>query len=568
LPVSIPVLVGVTQLLVGVLSLAFLKPALENPDTAGSRGFQLLSVAIALYAFGVALDLFTAARQLSVWTYNVQILGGVLIGVAWLVLALEVTDRVTVSRQVWGVLAGYTVLSQVALWTNPVHHLVFGPATTVDAVNNLKLVRGELFWVLLLGTYLCIVVGTVLLAVEVVTSTGIRRRQMATLSLALIPTLVGSYVNVFFESVVQYDTTTFGYVGSALVFAVALFNSRFLDVEPIARRVAMEEISDAVVAVDAQDRVVDCNQRARTLFGVDDDYVGMDLAEFAAAVPDETQRRLREATDDETEVTVDIDGDQRSFSASVSPIGEAGRNGRVFVIRDISDQKAYERELEERTRKLELLNRIVRHDINNDIEVMTGHAEYLTEELDDDVAVEHLEKIIRRGDHVAELTGTLRALMESVLGGSETTKPVALGPILDDETDSVRSMDDAVTVHGPSGAVDATVRADEALGVVVRNLLTNAVRHNDTDHPEIRVSVDDVGDSVELRVADDGPGVPPDRRDEIFGRGEKGLESPGSGVGLYLVDTLVEDYGGDVRVTDSDHGGAAFVVRLRKAQPP
>uniref|UniRef100_UPI00260BACAD ATP-binding protein n=1 Tax=Halorientalis sp. TaxID=1931229 RepID=UPI00260BACAD len=66
-------------------------------------------------------------------------------------------------------------------------------------------------------------------------------------------------------------------------------------------------------------------------------------------------------------------------------------------------------------------------------------------------------------------------------------------------------------------------------------------------------------------IADNGPGVPDERKDEIFGRGEKGLESSGTGLGLYLVDTLVDRYGGDVYATDSDEG-AEFVIRLQRAE--
>ena len=104
--------------------------------------------------------------------------------------------------------------------------------------------------------------------------------------------------------------------------------------------------------------------------------------------------------------------------------------------------------------------------------------------------------------------------------------------------------------------------ADKALATVFRNLLTNAVRHNDTDQPEIWVDVTDDGEGISVRIADNGPGIPEAQRNEIFGRGEKGLESPGSGVGLYLVDALVNGYDGDIQIEESTHGGAAFVIRL------
>ncbi|ESP89966.1 signal-transducing histidine kinase [Candidatus Halobonum tyrrellensis G22] len=107
--------------------------------------------------------------------------------------------------------------------------------------------------------------------------------------------------------------------------------------------------------------------------------------------------------------------------------------------------------------------------------------------------------------------------------------------------------------------------ANGMLGSVFRNLLNNAVQHNDADDPLVVVDVGLDGDRVTVRVADNGPGVPDDRKMEVFGKNEKGIDSSGTGVGLYLVHTLVSEYGGSVRIEDNDPRGAVFVVRLRRA---
>jgi sensor histidine kinase regulating citrate/malate metabolism len=103
------------------------------------------------------------------------------------------------------------------------------------------------------------------------------------------------------------------------------------------------------------------------------------------------------------------------------------------------------------------------------------------------------------------------------------------------------------------------------LDSVFRNLVKNGVDHNDKDVPEVTLSGADRGDTVVVRIADNGPGVPDERKDAIFGKGNAGLESEGSGIGLYLVRTLVEGYGGDVWVEDDDPEGAVFNVGLPKA---
>jgi signal transduction histidine kinase len=104
------------------------------------------------------------------------------------------------------------------------------------------------------------------------------------------------------------------------------------------------------------------------------------------------------------------------------------------------------------------------------------------------------------------------------------------------------------------------------LEAVFRNLLQNAIQHNQKAVPEVTVSAEEADDSVRVRIADNGPGIPESRKDEIFARGEKGLESAGTGLGLYLVETLVDRYGGDVWVEDNEPEGAVFIVELPIAE--
>ena len=92
------------------------------------------------------------------------------------------------------------------------------------------------------------------------------------------------------------------------------------------------------------------------------------------------------------------------------------------------------------------------------------------------------------------------------------------------------------------------------------NLLENAVQHPG-DQPTVRVTTARDGEYAEIRVEDDGPGVPESERSRIF---ERGVTTDGgsNGLGLHIVSTLVERSGGSIHVEDSDLGGAAFVVEL------
>ncbi|MFW5978222.1 MAG: sensor histidine kinase, partial [Halohasta sp.] len=133
------------------------------------------------------------------------------------------------------------------------------------------------------------------------------------------------------------------------------------------------------------------------------------------------------------------------------------------------------------------------------------------------------------------------------------------------ELDKLRSAYTDAEIIVDGGVPDVTVRGNDLLNSVFRNLLKNSIQHNDKAVPAVTVSVTEGEETVTVQVADNGPGVPDHQKDEIFGKGEKGLESAGTGIGLYLVQTLVSNYGGEIAVEDNDPEGAVFTVTLPRA---
>ena len=228
-----------------------------------------------------------------------------------------------------------------------------------------------------------------------------------------------------------------------------------------------------------------------------------------------------------------------------------------------SDDAPPEDRLKRQRDDLRLLNQVMRHDIRNDLQLVGAYAELLDDHVDEE-GREYLDVIKRNTQSAVSLTTTVRDLAEVMLREDAEPGRVALDRVLSQQVEEVRSAySEAVfTVEGSFPGED--VVADEMLSSVFRNLLRNAVQHNDETPPKVTVSaaVDEDRGVAEVRVADNGPGIPENQRDEVFGKGEKGLDSPGAGIGLYLVRSLVEIYGGDVRIEDNEPKGAAFVVGL------
>ena len=233
----------------------------------------------------------------------------------------------------------------------------------------------------------------------------------------------------------------------------------------------------------------------------------------------------------------------------------------------MDDDTDPEQRLKRQRDDLQLLNQVMRHDIRNDLQLVGAYAELLDDHVDEE-GEKYLDIIKENTDSAVALTTTVRDLAEVMLREDTDPSHVALDRVLSQQIEEVRSgYSEAVfTIEG--SFPEADVVADEMLSSVFRNLLRNAVQHNDETPPAVAVSadIDDASDAVEVRIADNGPGIPESQRDDVFGKGEKGLDSPGAGIGLYLVRSLIELYGGDVWVEENDPKGAVFVVRLQLAK--
>jgi PAS domain S-box-containing protein len=293
-----------------------------------------------------------------------------------------------------------------------------------------------------------------------------------------------------------------------------------------------------------------------------------DLAFLPSDLRERVVDAFRAALDGETTV-MELEYEGRTYEFRTVPVRDGDEiSAAMSLSQDITEHKRRQAELEHERERLELMNRLIRHNLLNSLNVVDARLSMLEPHVDED-GRSHLETARKRTGGMVNLVETIRAVMRALVETDEfEVEPVSLDDVLANELEVVRqSFPDAeFACHGPA---DVTVLANQLLNEVVENLLVNAVQHNDRETPRVEVTVEPGADTVDLVVSDNGPGVPEEFEAEIFEKGTRGFESPGTGFGLHLVREIVEAYGGDVSVTnrdESDEGrGATFRVSLRRA---
>ncbi|WP_254271788.1 PAS domain S-box protein [Haloarcula marina] len=229
-----------------------------------------------------------------------------------------------------------------------------------------------------------------------------------------------------------------------------------------------------------------------------------------------------------------------------------GRQWGFGIYTDITDQK-------ERERRLEVLNRVLRHNLRNDLTVVLGLADELGEQLEDEMLLSLVDRLQQKATDVAAVSDRAREVERSIRREDAGTKPV-------DAPSAVESLaetyDETTAATVETSVPETAARtADGRFTRVLNELFENSLEHSGDD-PTIRVDVSVGDDHVRVTVSDDGPGIPDHELDVLTGDEPITQLSHGSGLGLWLVIWVTEAYGGTVSFDDSAAGGAAVTLEL------
>ncbi|ELY63136.1 sensor histidine kinase [Natrinema versiforme] len=493
-------------------------------ELPGTSAVPLLSAIIDLGQFGVGI-----------------VLPGV-----WVVYALSYTGRGTgLTRWRVAMFAGIAipiVLSAVVIAVRP-------PTAVIERLLA-SFIGTEILLLLGLFTY-----GTYLLLGHGWNHARISRTQIAiVIAAGAAPYLAGGMGS----SEPVADGVTVGLLVSGGLFAVAVRRypvmTGFPKADYVARTRVVEALREAVIVIDWENHVLDANATTAELF---DRAPASMIGEPIHSIVDGLEGSDLSAGSTGT-VTLQTTKGRRRFQFSVSAVDDAEADAdsgadpvaRTVLLRDVTDRRT-------REQRLSVLNRVLRHNVRNELDVVLAYADRID---DQDVR----DGIRDSATDLVELSTKAREAEDVMTASAGSPDPVDLAAVAREVVEEYRTSDRPceVSLSCPDELVVSSHRS--VVRQVLSELVANAIEHADAPHVDVTVRADPDG-AAELVVADDGPGIP-DRERTVLDDGTETQLEHGSGIGLWFVNWAVTQLGGDLSFRENGPTGSVVTVRLYDAE--
>ena len=357
--------------------------------------------------------------------------------------------------------------------------------------------------------------------------------------------------------------SAFNRMGASLTSAM-----RGLTAERNKLSAVLDTMSDGVIVVDSREEVTLINSAAAVLFG------GEARAGHAPLSVVNSNHELRglfaacRATGERQYADIVLTSGRRTVSAVVTPLEEEQEGGCLVTLHDLTELHQVE------TSRREFVSN-VSHELRTPLSSIKAMAETLEDGglADARINADYIRRIHVETDRMTTLVNDLLELTRLQSGQDDMeAQPVDIAAVIQDEgrrySDIARSLGIETRVSLPDRLPKIAAQEDK-MRQVVRNLLDNALKFTQ-ENGRIDISASTAnGHLVEVRVSDNGIGIPPESIPHIFERFykvERSRRNAGSGLGLAIVKNIVQAFGGQVQVESKEGEGSTLSFTIPTAE--
>ena len=322
-------------------------------------------------------------------------------------------------------------------------------------------------------------------------------------------------------------------------------------------RKLIEVSLDSLVTISPEGRITDVNAATEQVTGYSRDYlIGTDFSDYFTDLV-RAKEGYRKVFDQGVVLDYPLeirhkDGKITSvlYNATVYRDGSGNVQGVFAAARDITERKRVEDALKMANKKLSILSSITRHDINNQLAVLTGYLRILEKKQPDPTLIVYSQKVAAAAQRISTM----------ILFTKEYEQLGVEGPVWQDigkisKMAAVDLLPENVDLKINTGNFE--IFADPMFMLVLYNLFENAIRHG-VHVTEITLHFIEEESSGMLVVEDNGVGIPAPIKERIFERGF----GTNTGLGLYLIRQILPITGLSITETGTEGKGARFEIHL------
>ncbi len=548
--------------------------------------FAWVLALVGLWSLMDGIWVLVPSQAIALACYKLSYIGVAFVPVAWLVFALQYTERVErLTLRYLALLVAVPLLTQTALWTNEMHTL-FVPNLELMPIGPFRIANTDMFvvglwgWMHIIYSYLLITLGIILIAWKAIRSFHLYRGQaLILLGGVALPAATNMTHTFGLIPGIKADISSFGFAAGGMMIAWALFRYQLFDVAPVARKVVIEGMSDGVLVLDMKGRLVDLNPAAQRITQIASSQIGQTISEQVwgqlPGAGNQGEVNFAERWYDTRLVTLT---DQQNKAA-----------GQLIVLHDITERRQAENEMRqakeaalEAQRAAEAADRLksslvamVSHDLRTPLNAILGYSEMLQELVYGPLTQGQRTALERLTANAQRLQSFINDLLDQaqIEAGKLSLRSIPFDPAeLVDGVVNVMSLLAQtkrleLTAHIDKDVPAALQGDPQRLHQILLNLVGNAIKFTEAGNVQLHIYRPDEAHWT-LAVSDTGPGIPPDKTGQLFERfyqAETDITTrthQGVGLGLAIVKQLVELMGGQVGVESELGKGSTFTATL------
>ena len=365
---------------------------LKREQSPGSRYLTVCISAAFFWALADLLNLGSISLSSKLFWDNVSYMAIVIFPVSWILFVFEYSGKSKyITKSLIFLMSSFSLLILIIVWTNQYHYLFRSDIFLIEISGVLAFGKkyGPLFWLFIIYFYFLIIIGIFYLFQSFNLSNSINRKQKITFIIAIFITWIANLIHLSRIVISPLDFTSVYFSLMGLVLLIGITKYQLLDIVPTAYLNVFKNMNDAIIVLGRFNQIVEINPSMEKVLGLESSKIcGKKLEQISEIWPELNKEYLNLSSKKLANKKNLVKGN-KIFEMDISNIYDSKNFliGYIIALHDITNRKKMEdkliksnNQIEELNETLQIMNKILRHDLLNKLTIMKSSLWLLEED--------------------------------------------------------------------------------------------------------------------------------------------------------------------------------------------